>query len=211
MSFPPPGAPPFFTKWFFESRIREMGFEVGFYLKGPVNVVDAMTLSRAGLLVYNDLMVPDLHVLKIGVYDNNPSLLRDGWIYFPTWGQYSGTYAPTTGDDIAALDYQTGIQTRWQNTSTGVHETRHIRPVPRTLVTDGNVLAPDTFYSAALLAWENWLTTNAYMVTKSPGGTALSSNISETVENLRVVRVPGGEPHFLERGRARSATKVPVS
>jgi|SRR5579871_1073625 len=211
MPFPPPAAPPFFTKWFFESRIRAMGFEMGFYLKGPVDPVAAMTLSRAGLAIYLDLMVPDLHVLKIGVYDNNPSLLRDGYVNFPAWGEFSGTYAPTTGSDIAALDYQTGIQSRWQNTVTGVHETRHIRPVPRTLVTDGNTLAPDTFYANALLAWETWLETNAYLVTKSPGGTALLSNISETVEDLRIVRVPGGEPHFLERGRERTPTTVPAS
>lgn len=211
MSFPAPAAPPYLVRWFLESRLQTTAFEVQFYLRDSFNtILTAMTAARAGLTVYMGLMVADIHCLKIGVYNNDPSLLRDGYINWPAWGEFSGLYVPTVGADLAPLDYETGIQTRWQNLVNGVHETRHVRPLPRTLVTDGITLEPDDAYTAAMSDWNDWVVANAQLVTKSPGGTALKSLVGEVAENYRVVRVPGGEPHFMERGRDRSHTIVPA-
>lgn len=209
MTFPPPAAPPFLSTWFFESKTEPTGFEVRMYMKGPTDYVAAMTQSKALLTIYLTLIPPDIHALKISITDQDPAVKGDSWDAYLLTGEFSGTYAPTTGSDISALDYQTGIKQRWQNTTTGVHETRHIRPVPRTLVTDGKNLVPDVAYSDALANWESAVQTNVVMVTKSPGGTPLQSNVDEIVEDLHIVRVPGGEPHFLKRGRARSQTIVP--
>jgi hypothetical protein len=209
MTFPPPAAPPFLATYFFESKTEPMGFEIRLFMKGPTDYISAMTQAKATLTVYLTLMVPDVHCLKISITDQDVNVKGDSWDAYLLTGEFSGTYAPTVGADISALDYQTGIKQRWQNTTSGVHETRHIRPVPRTLVTDGKTLVPDTAYSDALANWESQVQTAVTMVTVSPGGTALQSTVDEIVEDFHVGRVPGGEPHFLKRGRARSQTIVP--
>jgi len=208
LSVPPPAAPPYLATFWIESKTEPMGFEMRYYLNGPTDYVAAMVVAKALLAAYLPLMVPDVHCLKISITDSNPAVKGDSWDYYPLTGEYAGTYAPTAGSDISALDYQTGIKERLQNTTTGVHETRHIRPVPRTLVTNGKTLVPDTAYSDALADWETFLQTNVNMVLTSPGGTPLVSTIQEAVEDFHIVRVPGGEPHFLKRGRARSQTVV---
>lgn len=209
MSFPPPSAPPYLATFFMESKTEPTGFEIRMYMKGPNNYVSAMTQAKALITVYLTLMVPDIHCLKISITDSDPAVKGDSWDAYLLTGEFSGTYTPTSGSDLSALDHQTGIKQRWQNTTTGVHETRHIRPVPRTLVLDGKNLTPDTAYSDALANWETEVQSAVTMVTKSPGGSALQSNVDEIVEDYHIVRVPAGEPHFLKRGRARSQTIVP--
>jgi len=210
MSTPVPSAPPFLATYYFESKIEPTAFEIKLYLRETTNYVDSMAKAIVVLNAYLPLMVPDIHCLKLTITDGNPAVKGDSWVKFFLTGEKAGTYAPTSGSDLSALDYQTGIQTRWQNTSTGVHETRHIRPVPRTLVLDGKTLTPDTAYTDALADWDSAVSANVLMVTKSPGGTPLQSIIHVVVDNYHVVRVPGGEPHFMKRGRARTPTVVPA-
>lgn len=206
---PIPSAPPFLATFYFDSKIEPSGFEIKLYLKTATDYLTGKTEALALLNAYLPLMVPDIHCLKMVITDGNPAVKGDGWVTFFLTGEKAGTFSPTSGSDVAALDYQTGIQTRYQNTTTGIHETRHIRPVPRTLVSNGKTLVPDTAYSDALADWEAAVVAHAIMVVKSPTGTPLTSTIQEVVDSYHIVRVPGGEPHFLKRGRARTPTLVP--
>lgn len=206
--FPPPAAPPFLATFWFDSKTEPMGFEMQIYLKLPENYPDAMDEAVLLLNAYLPLLPPDIHCLKAAITDSDPAIKGDSWIRFFLTGEKSGTFAPTTGADIAPLSFQTGIQQRFQNTTTGVHEQRHIRPIPRTLVADGKTLVPDVAYQNALDDWATAVVAKAVMVTKSPGGSALVSTIDEIVESFHVVRVPGGEPHWLKRGRARTPSVI---
>lgn len=208
MSFPAPSAPPFLATLYFESKSIACGFSKSFYVKGTTGYGDSRAAAIVVLNAYLAMMPPDVHCLKLSIRNNDASTKGDSYDSYFLTGEKAGTFAPTTGTDIAPLDYNSGISYRMDNVTNGVHVTSHIRPVPRTLVTDGKTLVADVAYQAALDAWAVAVKANVQMVTKSPGGSALLSNIDEVTDQLALVRVPTGEPHFLRRGRARTNSTV---
>lgn len=208
MSFPKPSAPPYQANLYFESKTVPCGFTKSFYVKNTTGYGDSRAAARNVLNAYLPLMPPDVHCLKLSIVNNDATTKGDSFDQYFLTGEKSGTYAPTSGSDISPLDYNSGIAYRSDNVTNGVHTTNHIRPVPRTLVTDGKTLVADAAYQAALDAWADSVKNNVSMVTKSPGGTALVSTIDEVTDELALRRVPTGEPHFLRRGRARTNSTV---
>lgn len=208
MSFPKPSAPPFQATLFFESKSVPCGFVKSFYVKGTTGYGDSRAAARTLLNAYLPLMPPDVHCLKLSIVNNDPATKGDSFDQYFLTGEKSGTYAPTSGSDIAPLDYNSGISYRMDNVTNGVHTTNHIRPVPRTLCTDGKTVVPDNNYQTALDNWATAVVAGVNMVTKSPGGTALVSTVDEVTDQFALTRVPTGEPHFLRRGRARTNSTV---
>lgn len=203
MSHPKPSAPPFRCEFLINSASMKTGFSENFYLASGSTVVTAAASGLSLLFKLMALLPPDAIAWAMKIYDDSPTVKSDSYDTYFKSVDMPGTYVPTINPPAKPLPYQCAMLYRSTDLTTGLHQSRFLRPLPANCVTDGKNFVPDTAWSTAWTAYVAALKSEVLIVAQGVGSLVQTLPIGDVALDYIVQEKDTAMPNFLMRARKK--------